>query len=202
VSFSKQKTPSRREEKIQLIIEKAALVFKKRGFVDVAMQDIVNACGISRGGLYKYFGTTAEVFENILRHNSADHDMLTKSIESGESFVSILNKFLELQKHELTNLDDSLRVPTYEYFLKYRASDKTQRIRENLAINIAVVEKLLKYGIDTGEIRKIEHTDRAAMHLVISLEGMNLASIVASLDEETITTQLETLKKLILEGDF
>ncbi|WP_442950377.1 helix-turn-helix domain-containing protein [Paenibacillus sp. DMB20] len=30
------------------------------------MKDIVEECGISRGGLYKYFGSTREIFEELL----------------------------------------------------------------------------------------------------------------------------------------
>ena len=34
------------------IIEKAREVFQKKGYRAVTMKDIVDACGISRGGLY------------------------------------------------------------------------------------------------------------------------------------------------------
>ena len=53
-------------QKKQYIIEKAKEVFAKRGYKDVTMKDIVDACGISRGGLYLYFGNTKDLFEAVL----------------------------------------------------------------------------------------------------------------------------------------
>ena len=42
-------------QKKQLILEKAKEVFVEKGFRNVTMKDIVDACEISRGGLYLYF---------------------------------------------------------------------------------------------------------------------------------------------------
>ena len=49
-----------------LIVEAARRVFVEKGFRAVTMKDIVDACGISRGGLYLYFNNTAEVFQAVL----------------------------------------------------------------------------------------------------------------------------------------
>lgn len=49
------------------IIETARGVFAQKGFKTVTMKDIVEACGISRGGLYLYFSSTDEIFEELLR---------------------------------------------------------------------------------------------------------------------------------------
>lgn len=197
----KSETPSKKIAKIQLILDKAAVVFKRKGFDAVTMQDIVDECGISRGGLYKYYGNTAEIFETILVLNFATNDILNGNMEQGKSFMNIFSEFLECQKRELLNTDDSLRVATYEYFLKNRASAKTQKImKDNLYINTQFVENLLKYGIETGEIKKVEHINTIAMNLVVWLEGLNLTSIAASLDEKAISAQLESIKKIILNG--
>ena len=45
--------------KKQYIIDKAREVFAQRGYKDVTMKDIVDACQISRGGLYLYFDSTS-----------------------------------------------------------------------------------------------------------------------------------------------
>lgn len=197
----KSRNPSKKMAKIELILDKAAVVFKRKGFDAVTMQDIVDECGISRGGLYKYYGNTAEIFETILVRNFATNDILNGNMELGKSFIRIFSEFLECQKRELLNIDDSLRVATYEYFLKNRASAKTQKImKENLSINTQFVRNLLNYGIETGEIKKVEHVNTISMNLVVWLEGLNLTTIAASLDEKTISDQLESIKKIILNG--
>lgn len=45
-------------QKRKYILEKAREVFVEKGFKSVTMKDIVEACEISRGGLYLYFEST------------------------------------------------------------------------------------------------------------------------------------------------
>ena len=54
-------------QKKKYIIETARNVFMEKGFKAVTMKDIVEACEISRGGLYLYFQNTGELFEE--EHN-------------------------------------------------------------------------------------------------------------------------------------
>lgn len=49
-------------QKKQYILGKAKGVFASKGFKSVTMQDIIDACQISRGGLYLYFESTKEIF--------------------------------------------------------------------------------------------------------------------------------------------
>ena len=54
------------EQKKKLIVNRARTVFSEKGFKAVTMKDIVDACEISRGGLYLYFSNTAEIFQAVL----------------------------------------------------------------------------------------------------------------------------------------
>ena len=61
-------------QKKKFIVETARQVFKKKGFKEVTMKDIVEACDISRGGLYLYFQNTKEIFEEVLKLEQEDSD--------------------------------------------------------------------------------------------------------------------------------
>ena len=54
-------------QKKRYIVEKARDVFMEKGFKKVTMKDIVEACDISRGGLYLYFA--GRISESILCHS-------------------------------------------------------------------------------------------------------------------------------------
>jgi len=54
-------------QKKQFILETARNVFMDKGYKEVTMKDIVDACGISRGGLYLYFDSTKEIFLEVLK---------------------------------------------------------------------------------------------------------------------------------------
>ena len=45
-------------QKKKYILDTARKVFVEKGYKSVTMKDIVEACGISRGGLYLYFDST------------------------------------------------------------------------------------------------------------------------------------------------
>ena len=52
----------------ELIKDAAYVLFAKKGFKEVTMKDICEATGLSRGGLYRYFGSTAEILEAKLKN--------------------------------------------------------------------------------------------------------------------------------------
>lgn len=69
------------------ILEAAKAVFIEHGYERVTMKHIMEAAGVSRGGLYQYFSNKEEVFETILE------ELLTTTI----------NKTMDLLKEEVTS---------------------------------------------------------------------------------------------------
>ena len=62
------------EIKKKYILDKARTVFAEKGFKNVTMKDIVDACEISRGGLYLYFSSTDELFLSVLSSETEEDD--------------------------------------------------------------------------------------------------------------------------------
>lgn len=52
----------------QHIIEKAAPVFNQRGFAGCSMQDLMEATGLEKGGIYRHFGSKEELAVAAFRH--------------------------------------------------------------------------------------------------------------------------------------
>ncbi|MBP5624221.1 MAG: helix-turn-helix transcriptional regulator, partial [Lachnospiraceae bacterium] len=48
------------------IIRAAGELFAMKGFKDVTMTDICDSTGLSRGGLYRHFSSTEEIFNEVL----------------------------------------------------------------------------------------------------------------------------------------
>ena len=103
-------------QKKKYILETARKVFTQKGYKNVTMKDIVDACGISRGGLYLYFGSTAEIFLEVLRMETEEaDDVFSDSIKEDATATEILALFLKEQKKELLRKKDNLTVATYEF---------------------------------------------------------------------------------------
>ena len=61
-------------QKRKFILETARKVFVEKGFKKVTMKDIVEACEISRGGLYLYFESTGQIFLEVMKLESEETD--------------------------------------------------------------------------------------------------------------------------------
>jgi TetR/AcrR family transcriptional regulator, transcriptional repressor for nem operon len=55
----------------QRIIEKSAPLFNQRGFAGCSMQDILDATGLQKGGLYRHFGSKEELAAEAFRYSLA-----------------------------------------------------------------------------------------------------------------------------------
>lgn len=68
----------------------------KKGFTSVTMTDIVNQCRISRGGLYKYYKSTENIFiEIISQSKSNQNNYYIDSINNKVPFREIFSTYLE-----------------------------------------------------------------------------------------------------------
>ena len=113
-------------QKKKYILETARKVFMEKGYKNVTMKDIVEACDISRGGLYLYFNSTAEIFREVLHMESEEaDDVFSDSIREDATATEILALFLKEQKKELLSKKDNLAIATYEY---YFGEEKTIRL--------------------------------------------------------------------------
>ena len=86
-------------QKKKHILDTARKVFQEKGYKQVTMKDIVDACEISRGGLYLYFSSTAEIFEEILHQE--EEESFGEGIPEDATAADVLALFLKEQKREL-----------------------------------------------------------------------------------------------------
>ena len=74
----------------------------EKGFKKVTMKDIVEACEISRGGLYLYFNSTNEIFMEVLKLETEEaDDVFSDRITEDETAADILLLFLKEQKTDI-----------------------------------------------------------------------------------------------------
>ncbi len=89
-------------QKKKYILDTARKVFVEKGYKSVTMKDIVEACGISRGGLYLYFDSTEQILLEILQMEAEEtDDIFSENITEGDTAADILTLFLKEQKKEL-----------------------------------------------------------------------------------------------------
>lgn len=186
-------------QKKQYILETARKVFVEKGYKNVTMKDIVEACDISRGGLYLYFGSTEEILLAVLEQEANEtDDIFENSITEEDSAADILTLFLKEQKKELLRKKNNLTMAVYEYAFENKGK-KNQMLRKQFEAGARVIEKLIESGISSGEFY-CENPKGAADNIMYVLEGMKINSQTMGISEEMVDEQLlYIMEGLIIE---
>ncbi len=176
-------------QKKQYILETARKVFVEKGYKNVTMKDIVEACDISRGGLYLYFGSTEELLLEVLQKDAEEiDDVFSEGITEEYSAADILTLFLKEQKKELLRKKNNLTMAVYEYAFENKEK-KDQMMRRQFEAGVRVLEKLIESGIASGEFY-CENPKGAANNIMYVLEGMKINSQTMGITEAMVDEQL------------
>lgn len=162
----------------------------EKGYKDVTMKDIVDACKISRGGLYLYFSSTREIFLEVLKieQEEAD-DVFEKSISKDAGPADILALFLKEQKRELVSKKPGLTKASYEFFFEEKNYGKDNILRKQFDSAVIVIQKLIEAGVESGEFY-CEDARRAASNIMYVLEGLKIASLTRGITEAAVDREI------------
>lgn len=177
-------------QKKRYILETARKVFMKKGYKDVTMKDIVEACDISRGGLYLYFNSTSEIFLEVLKMETEEtDDVFSDNITEDATATDILMLFLKEQKKELLRKKDNLTVATYEFFFAGEVSKKDNTLKRQFDSAAKIIEKLIEAGVENGELY-CEDCRATARNIMFVLEGLKISAQTIGITPEVVDGEL------------
>ena len=171
-------------------METARKVFAEKGFKRVTMKDIVEACDISRGGLYLYFNSTEEVFAEVLKMESEEaDDLFSDSIKEDSTASDILMLFLKEQKKEILRKKDTLTQATYEFYFENKSAKKDNILKQQFDSAVKVLHRLIEMGVESGEFR-CENPEGTARNIMYVLEGLRISAQIRGISPETVDREL------------
>lgn len=177
-------------QKKKYIIETARQVFKEKGYKEVTMKDIVEACDISRGGLYLYFQNPREVFEEVLKLEQEDaDDVFAASVPEQATPSDILALFLKEQKKELLSRKPSLNKAVYEYFFTEQVHTRDNLLKKQFDAAVYVIERLIEAGVESEEFY-CEDPRGAARNIMYVLEGLKIAAETRGVSEAAVDREI------------
>ena len=181
------------QQKKKYIIEKARQVFVEKGYRNVTMKDIIEACEISRGGLYLYFPSTKEIFLEVLKQEQeSGDDVFSTQIGEDSTIVDIVELFFAAQKAELLNSKDNLAMATYEYYFAHKPEGEEDFLRTQFEAAVQALTQLIEMGVDAGELY-CEQPQTAAEEIMYALEGLKASYLTMKVSEAEIDKQIEYL---------
>lgn len=178
-------------QKKNYIIEKARGVFQKRGYRVVTMKDIVDACDISRGGLYLYFASTKELFEAVLEQEYADTAGIMETAGArAETPGEIMLIYLSSQKKAILKKKDNLSVAINEYLFENKLSKNDNPVRKQFDKNVAELEQLIKDGVEQ-EWMICDDAAAAARSIAYTIEGLRITAQTIGLTADDMDREIE-----------
>ncbi len=147
-------------QKKQYIIDVAAKVFAEKGYKNVTMKDVVDACDISRGGLYLYYESTTELFIDVMK----------SQFESREDFTELIS-------------DDATAADILLLFLQENVYKK------EFDSNVKMICKLIEIGVESGEF-VCDDPLTAALNIVYVLEGMKTTALTLGVSPDSFDRQI------------
>ncbi len=187
----------RRQTKINAILDSARRVFCRKGFIGVTMKDIIEECGISRGGIYLYFDSVDSIYIAVVgRRIKRKFDGIREAVKSGMDFDTLLTNYFEEQKNRLLHLDDSLLRSMYEYFFTHKSGDDHKLQQEQMEKVKETIREILLLGVRQGRLRN-EGIDDLAEHFMFEIEGLSVLALFGGLTEECIDRQLGVMESML-----
>lgn len=184
-------------QKKKYILETARQVFVEKGFKKVTMKDIVEACDISRGGLYLYFESTSQIFQEVMKLESEEtDDVFSDNITEDATAADILMLFLQEQKKELLRKKNTLTQAIYEYYFENQPGKKNNVLKKQFDSAVKIIEKLIEIGVDNGEFY-CEDCQGTARNIMFVLEGLKISAQTIGITAETVDREIMFILKFL-----
>jgi TetR/AcrR family acrAB operon transcriptional repressor len=187
------------EARKQAILEAALGVFAQYGFDAATTEDIAQAAGLSKGGLYWHFKSKDEILAAMLSQ-LFDQEMvvLSRLVESNGSVASRLRQLVRQAIDTVLEMEHTLPVIREFSALAARNAGVRQSIQSYYQRYHGLLTALLQQGFTSGEF----HTGTAesvALTLLAQLEGLGLVWSIAPQMVE-LRAQAEAAAELLLRG--
>lgn len=190
---------SRGDRSRKLILDTALCLFAAKGFSAVTMQEICDGTGLSRGGLYRHYGSTQEIFTAIIEEEQRlAHAALDRAKAAQISPRHILQAFLQSRAEQLLDPARCIDRATAEFaavspegkaILVKRAED-----------SVRIISQMLQMGKETGEFVCAD-PNATALHILWLLEGMGRHNALLPLKKEAAFAHLEATLSPLFSGE-
>lgn len=172
------------------ILDVAKKIFTEHGYKDVSMQDICNVTGLSKGGLYRHFGSKAEILLELVKKEKR----VEQDIRDGVSAVQVLENLLEIYRNDMIKCKESLAYALFEY-----ASGCTEPVIDSKnTVEKEVWHKLVEYGVSTGEFNDV-NPDVVMDTFLYSYRGVMMWGRVLPFADETIDHLIDAVKVMLVK---
>lgn len=177
---------SKAEKTKQLIIEKTAPIFNRKGYAGTSLSDLTEATGLTKGSIYGNFSGKDEVALAAFDYNySLVSSGMLKKIDVKVHAADKLRVFLEVFGDFPNNPSMQGGCPILNTAIEADDTHMQLRARAVNAIEnwYARIGKIIRQGIDEGQIKEGTNARDFAGAFIALLEGgIMLAKVTGKMD--------------------
>ena len=189
---------SKGEKTKQYICKEAYQLFAERGYKNVTMKDICEKTGLSRGGLYRHYSSTEQIFSEILDgFIQMQCNEFSEKIAQHIPAVKILDDVLLRYSNEMLDNKNSLSLAIYEFYSNSEISKTENSVIKQYETSKSMWIELINYGMRNKEFKKVD-AEAVFDVIIFSYQGIRMYSKLMKIDPTTPKRVILEIKKLLL----
>lgn len=178
------------------IIDASMQLFANKGYLAITMKDICDCCGLSRGGVYRHFSSTKEIFIAILNRDIGDdRNAVKQAIDQRVPAKVIFEHYLAHEKNAIFSDNKGLFFATHEF--AFAESEQRAYFDKRVELSVDLLSTLFRYGQETGEFKNFD-ISVVATHIIYFFDGLKTSSSVLTITEEMVDQQLNIIKEMVI----
>lgn len=186
------------EKTKQYICKEAYQLFAEKGYKSVTMKDICEKTGLSRGGLYRHYDGTEQIFLEIIDgFTQMQSNEFSKKIAQHIPAVKILDDVLMRYANEMIDNKNSLSLAIYEFYSNPEISKTENTLIKQYEASKSMWVELIDYGMKNKEFKKVD-AEAVFDVIVFSYQGVRMHSKLMKMDSTTPKRIILEIKKLLL----
>lgn len=164
------KNQRRKASKKDIILQKAAAMFREKGFAATSMRDLAESVGIEAASLYNHIRSKNEILEAICFNVANRFNENMESIEaSGDNSIQKLETLLRFHIRQMVENYEEVYVSDREWkHLEEPYLSNFQNQRRNYRKRFATI---IETGIQKNEIKKID-ASTAVLIILHAISGI------------------------------
>lgn len=180
----------------QFIIEKSINLFSEKGYTAVTMKDICEKCQMSRGGVYRYFSSTKEIFIEMLDTDLNNNRSIVKeNIKKKVPAKKIIDAYFHQEIESIFSENNGLHFAIHEF--AFAEPDQRESLNQRVKDSVNIIKMILAYGQETQEFKEFDR-ETVATHIIYFMDSLKTSSSILSMSKEMVKKQINLLKELII----
>ncbi|MDK2866096.1 MAG: hypothetical protein PWP51_1584 [Clostridiales bacterium] len=177
------------------IVEAATSLFAEKGYVAVTMKDICERCQMSRGGVYRYFASTKEVFISMLDMDFENNlEIVTTCIQESIDADTILKAYFKQEIENIRSPQKGLYFAIHEF--AFAEPDQRFKMNQRVHDGVRILLMIFEYGQKTGAFKDFD-PEAVAVHMIYFMDSLKTSSTILDISDEMLSKQMALLSNMV-----